>query len=80
MSHSGVQFRSTTWSSAQDEHGVQLEVSCLSENETPGGQGTHVTIALDGMRLPHSNVRVCPGGQDGQFSHDVEPSLCSTQN
>ena len=54
---------------------MQLNVSYLLENETPGLQGTHVTMALACKRFPHSGEMVCPGGQGGQFSHEVEPSL-----
>lgn len=79
MSHSGVQFLSTTWSSAQDEQKAHIEVSCLLENENLGWHGSHVTNALEFIGCPHSSERPCPGRHNGQSSHKVEPSEFSTQ-
>lgn len=49
MSHSGVQFLSTTWSSAQDEQKAHIEVSCLLENENLGWHGSHACHKRTGI-------------------------------
>ena len=79
MSNSGVQFLSTTWYCEQDEQRAHPEVSSLLENENLGWHGWHITNVLGFIRFPHSSERPCPGGQDGQSSHEVEPSKFSTQ-
>jgi len=50
----GAQHSSTTWSSKQlGEQGVQVEVSQLLENETPGLLRTHINMTFGGMLVPH---------------------------
>ena len=56
-----------------------MEVSSLLENEKLGWHGSHVTSALDFISCPHCSERPCPGKQDGQSSHNVEPSEYSIQ-
>ena len=41
---------------------------------------TYITIVLGNICFPHSIERVCPGGQESQFSHNVDPFSCFTKN
>lgn len=75
------QLRCTFSLSAQDEHGVQIELSYSPENETPKGHGIHFIemLADRGVELPHSADSPSPGGHKGHSIHDNEPSSYLTK-
>lgn len=74
-----VHFWRTTWPSAQDEQGAQLDESYRLEKVFPR-QRMQVNIAFGSMCPPQACDNPCPLGHVPQSSHEVVPSARTTMN